>query len=238
MFQIDPAAFFLAIVALYFAWRVERRNTTVMLRLLECEQNGTLSLEENQGRSFSTFRVRIKNIGISLHDPTVHLTFSDAAGVGNFSIEFVRETALPSTADEFQKGMIADFTLKTYQLHEMSVRRIAGLLNLKKQKARLTIRSQGYIAAEIPLDGTIESIRQRWNVWAFKINQRFWRNVKGENGQEYLDTRGILPSFEPVTAVPLTYFADRCRKLPTEPEFSIDQLRAARRASNSTKVTD
>jgi hypothetical protein len=192
MFQMDPAACILAVIALVFAWRVERRNTLPAAKLLNCKGNSCTSVDENQLQLFHQFTVRIRNVGIALHNTTVHLVFQDE---GTWSTEMPRLTKMPGDHDEFARGMIAEFALKSYRIDGHWMQELLKLTHPLKQKAQVVVKSQGFEAVAIPLSHRGDSLRRLWNRWAFWFNQKFWRTRRRKDGTQALDTREILPMF-------------------------------------------
>ena len=193
MFSVDLVASILAIIALVFAIRVERRNTMPGAKLICCDGHTSgMSVAENRGQPFHEFRVRIRNVGIALHNTTAHLVFNDAGDVSVFSSQMRRLTEIPGDHEEFAKGMIAEFAIKSYDLDPSWVARLLELTDPHKQRARIVLKSQGFDAVVLPIGGRIEKLRGTWNRWAFKINQRFWRKRRTKSGRELLDIRGAF----------------------------------------------
>lgn len=216
MIQIDPAACVLAVIALIFAWRVEKRNTTACAKILFCEGRSCQSVYENRQQLFHQFKIRIQNIGIALHNPTAHLVFDDAGDLARCSTQLQRLTDIPADHDEFSKGMIAEFALNSYQLDRQWIPRLLELTDPRKQRARIVVKSQGFDAVRLSLAGRSDQMRQMWNRWAFKVNQRFWRKRISKSGAETLDTRGILPTVS-TTAEKLLYFVRELRRDQSRP---------------------
>ena len=229
MFQIDPAACVLAVIALIFAWRVERRNTRVVLKIMECEGSSQRSVDENNCQIFHLFRVLIRNNGIILHNPTVALKFNRDDGRGTLSLKLRQLTEIPNGANEFAKGMIAEFALKSYHLDKVGVDWLLSLKDVDTQKARLVVCSQEYVAAKIRLGGWSDRALRYWNRLAFRFNMKFWRKRGAdESGQPMLYTPKILPIFM-TTGCPLSNFINELRR---------DRNPTAQGSENTRKTKD
>lgn len=143
MFQVDPAACVLAVIAIVFAWRVERRNNISILKVLDTTGGIKASAEENQFKQFAHFTVLMRNVGISLHNPAVALTFGDIGGKAGIRILMKRTDENPTGTSEFARGMIAEFSFKSYGLPTSTRDFLAALEAPRKQAARLIVYSQG-----------------------------------------------------------------------------------------------
>jgi hypothetical protein len=197
MIQFDPLAGLLSIIAIWFAWRVEVRNTTACAQTVECRGGSMMSVDENNADLFQFFRIRIRNLGIPLYNPTAHLVFwvDDEQGCGTFSFQMRRLTNGLSDHQEFAKGMIAEFVIQSYQLNDHGIPNLLRLVDSETQNARIVIDAQGFEAVVLPLVTRVERLRNTWNRWAGRINMRFWRRRITKTGEERLDAREILPTF-------------------------------------------
>src|SRR5438552_11719246 len=110
------APLIIALVALWLAYSNYRRNNFAIIRVRDCACSYTQSIHENRGQPFYHFRLVIQNLGIPLHNLRMSLSFSgkDGAGRLTFPLKASEESALRE--GEFAKGMITDFSLKSFQL--------------------------------------------------------------------------------------------------------------------------
>src|SRR5262249_13669495 len=144
-------------------------------------------------------------------NPTAWLVFNEAGDLGKLSSKMRQLTEIPGGHEEFAKGMVAEFALKSYDLDPHWTGHLLELTDPHKQRARIVLKSQGFDAVELRIGGKIDKLRGAWNAFAFRINQLSWRERQSKSGEKLLDTRGILPTFS-VTAHWLSYFIGALRR--------------------------
>jgi hypothetical protein len=72
---------------------------------------------------------------------------------------------------------------------------IRQLEDTRKQKARICIYSQGYLAYSIRIGGFWDRAKGRWNKWAFSINRRFEKTVERHGDIPLIKEFKPLPTF-------------------------------------------
>jgi hypothetical protein len=183
-----------ALCAVCITWRDFRRNSSPVLKLERCAHSGVESLYENNGKLFSEFQVRLRNQGLPLHRMTVALVFTGERGLGQFSSR-LRNRSAGLEDSVFAKGMVAEFSLKSYELDKDGREFLSCLRDARKQKAKLCVYSERYLAAAFPLAGWLEELKIYWNRWAWRFNGLFDRKGADERGKPWVQTYQILPVF-------------------------------------------
>jgi hypothetical protein len=200
---IDPMALVVGIVAIWFVWRETRRSNTAIVKVTECEGSCCRSVYENNCQFFQRLRVKVQNQGISLWNMGIAIRFQLDGG-GNMTFHLSRhfdeespEPVEPTGPVEFARGMIAEYSSKSYKFTPRGG--AEGLLRLKdarKQKAEICVFSQCNLACTIRVGGRWERLKACWNRLAYRINTRFDKTVERPNGPCPLLIPGkILPTF-------------------------------------------
>jgi hypothetical protein len=159
---LDLCAFIIALLALWYTIRESRRNNSVILRILECESAGCLSLNENDRQPFSYLRLVVRNEGVTLHDISVQLTFRNPE-ITEMSFTMCQSEERKLSQGEFTKGMIGEFFLKSYQLGDIGLKKLEGLNDPVKQQARFRVFSQDFLAKEIRIGSRLTKLKLKWN---------------------------------------------------------------------------
>jgi len=214
----DPFALFVAVLALWFAIRESRRNSSVVLRVRDCSFSYPQRLDENNAQHFGEFRVLIRNEGVALYAPQLRLSFLEITGYGIASMTVKRRGGSGDGEGSFQRGMIAEFSIKSYELDENDIRFLCRLENPAKQKAALCVYSQGYLARAIAVVTWAERIKSLWNKLAVKFNHRHYKKTgEGVEVFQVNPARFQLYTF-PTLRFPLESFCDSLRKKATSSE--------------------
>lgn len=145
--------------------------------------------------------VRIRNQGITLHNPRMAIQFAPKGGLGTLSIPLERRHERTGEHTEFARGMIAEFSIKTTEVNELGCKFFGMLEDCSPQNARLVISSQGYIAKSFRVGGRRDRLALRWNWIAFRFNRLFDRQV-GEHG---IRMANILPEAQQLSAQLMTF---------------------------------
>jgi len=180
----------IAIAALYESQKASR----VLLKVKKCSFEGTKSANENNQDMFFVFRIVVQNRGISLHTVCMSLSFVMENGGGMVNIPLMRKHLKECNTDEFARGMIGEFYLKSCELDEAQKKILCVLKNSKKQNACLCVYSQDYLAKCFEIWKLSEAIKMKWNSLAIRVNTRFERRV-GTNpeGMPVVKSYRILP---------------------------------------------
>jgi hypothetical protein len=200
-----------ALIAALTAWRESRRNNSVVLKVVKCVGSLTESVDENKERAFTEFSVLIRNRGLPLYGMTAKLVFHEVGRLGSLHIALKnRSEAGPDGI--FAKGMLAEFSLKSYDLGDDGCKMLAPVVNARKHRASLCVYSQGYQAAEFPLTSLFDPLRMKWNRTAVGFNGLFDRQVGvNERGTPIVKSYRLLPLF-PVPAMHLDVFLSHIRR--------------------------
>ena len=210
-YGIDPVACILALMAFLYAWRVERRNNTAVVKIMRCTGGRRGSANENDFKMYSHFTVIIRNLGISLHDPAIGMTFGPMGGNTCVSILMKRTDETPDGKSEFARGMIAEFSFKSYELPDKTRDLLASLEDPAKQDARLLVYSQGYLSHQVRIGGWEDQIAAAWNDLAYRI-ERLIDRPSGTRKivRDMLKECKFFPNFGTLKA-PLAMFTDALR---------------------------
>jgi hypothetical protein len=193
--MVDWLALMVALISIWITFREVRRNNAVCLEIVSCECKSTQSANENGCVPFSQFTIQLRNKGIALHSISMRLGFRGLDGSGLFSFPLIR-SKLTGDRDEFSRGMIAEFYLKSYQLKQKEVAFIKMLVDSRKQDAVFNVYSQDFCCYRIPINTKRATIARFWNHCAVWVNLRFTRNLrKTPDGLPLLYTPTILPLF-------------------------------------------
>jgi len=142
---VNLLALTVGVVAVWYTIQESRRNNSVILRAKECAFTSTYN-EQDERQSFHRLRIVFQNRGIALHDVKVRLVFRVPDRNEIHHIELGRSEN-QRDHDEFAKGMIAEFDLKSYRHRREDGRdRLALLKDPIKQRAEIQVLSQDYLA--------------------------------------------------------------------------------------------
>ena len=193
----DPVAFCTALFAIWFAFHEARKSNNVLIKIRKCVFSGVQSIDENQCRYFSKLTILLQNRGISLHNLHVSLNFAEKNGCGSINVPLKRENSKTSNHDEFARGMLAEFYFKSYQLNDAQKSLLRDLKDAQKQKARLCVYSQNYLAKTFKAGGTLDRLKHKWNNIAIRIKSGFERQVGiNPEGMPIIKRYNVVPTFE------------------------------------------
>jgi hypothetical protein len=211
----DPTALVTAVAALVaagVAYRESRRNNNVMVKMRSCVFD---RIESGTG-IWGEFSIVLQNRGIPLHDVHVRVTFEGKLGWR------VRHICLMQTPEEeellggeFGKGMIAEFAFYVGQMGRSRGAIVRELKDPIKQKARVEVWSQGFVAKTYEVGGRVDRLRGWWLRGVATIRDR-WRkhmgggeSVRERNGHRYW----WAEFWRPVVILPhLEGFLEYCRE--------------------------
>jgi hypothetical protein len=196
-------ALVVGIVAIWFVWQETRRNNTAIVRVTECDGACHESVYENNRQFFQQLRIKVQNQGISLWNMGIAIRFQlEGSGSMTFHLSPHCDEQSPPPVEptgpvEFARGMIAEYSIKSYKLTlPGSVETLLQLKDAGKQQAEICVFSQGNLACTIRVGGRWERIKACWNRMAFRINTRFDKTIERPNGPCPLLIPGkILPTF-------------------------------------------
>ncbi len=221
-FGINPFALFIALLALWYTIRESRRNNSTLLRVCKCKGASRKSIDENNCQFFHYLQIVIRNEGIALHDVSVELSFFDQSGLGTLSFALSQKDGKASGPGEFAKGMISEFFLKSYQFDTRDLELLAKLKDPVKQRARLCVFSQGYLAKEFQIGNWWERLKLRWNGPASWFNARFERHTDRPGDVPIIKTYRIVPVFKTLLW-PISCFARYIRQEYERVNKTLDQ---------------
>ena len=199
----DPIAFLTSIFAVWFAYTESKKNNNVIVKIYECTSMDSGDARVDRG-IYTEFRVLVRNQGLSLHDPSMRLAFTDKNGCITFSFPLKRRDEKTGDHSEFSKGMIAEFSLRSYEIDRKDIGFLSQIKDLTRQNVRLVLFSQGYLAAQFRIGGRRDRLALRWNRFAFSFNRRFDRRV-GDHGVKWTT---ILPEVRELS-VPVRFFVQQ-----------------------------
>lgn len=207
---VSAVSAFSALVGMCITWAESRRNNSVVLRLMKVSCDHPERAGENRGQQFAEFSVVLRNRGRPLHDMTVSLVFNDPPLWPQVSLQ-LRDSEESEPNRIFEKGMIAEPCLKSYKLREALYLSLSRLKDPRKQRTRLCVYSQGYLAAEWRLWGRFDGLKLKWNSLAWRFNRLFDRQMaENERGAPVVKMYHILPTFA-VPSIHLESLADFVR---------------------------
>jgi hypothetical protein len=218
-FGVDPLALLTSLFAIWFAYTETRKSNNILVQILQCKTTTRGSRYENRGIPFTELLVLIRNQGISLHDPKFSLSFREKTGRGWLTVPLKRRDERHGDHSEFPRGMIAEFSKKSYELEPGARQFLEHLTDVAPQSARFRLFSQGYLAKEFPVWRLRYRLAIRWNSFAYKFNRMFDRQV-GESG---LKRAAILPENTLDLSIPLRFFI---QQLKTSEQPSVVPQRA------------
>ncbi len=204
--QVDPLALVVGVVAIWFVWQETRRNNTPIVQVLECQGSEVYEI----GGRFQQFRVLLHNRGISLWNVTVTVCFNHGSHGHTCAYELPpKKHTNGDNAGEFARGMQAEYELtlkKPLSPFALAMRdSLLKLENAGKQKAKICVYSQGYLAYSIPIGSFVDRTKGRWNQFAGKINGRFEKTVERPGMCPLLIAPKYVPTFLTLEDK-LTYF--------------------------------
>ena len=139
----DPSSMLVGLAALGLAVRESRRNGSAIVQRLEAQASGGMNVAKNGGEYYSSFNLKIRNLGISLHDVSACLIFESEDGLCTFELPPVG----PIKA-EFSKGMIAEFCYESFAWPIWGPKMLSQLTDPVRQRARVVVKTQGLVAKE------------------------------------------------------------------------------------------
>lgn len=255
-FIVATFATFISLLAFWLTWQETRRNNRPIVKVRACEGKESLSRFDGW-QPFPEFTIVLSNRGISLWDVEVWLEVLGEEH-GSFAYQFRRTSkderlfgghfigVSPSPSPlplqnnhptEFARGMITEYQISSKHLYpnvspEMFIDSFSGIKDIRKQRARITVHSQGYEVYSIPISGAVDRLKGRWNRFAYSINGRFDKVIPkrvltpGNSDQAMLDNvpwriQGkILPTFLTLEDK-LFFFLWRVRQQKQQPQQPI-----------------
>jgi len=194
-YGVDPIAFAVALVAIWFTWKETRRNNRPILKVLKCDGSSTMSVE-SQGKLIHNLEVWIQNRGISLYGVRVVLNFREKDGMGQINCDLQRSSVYDKDCPEFARGMVGAFCLKSNPLIPGDNLFFRMLDNPTKQHACLNVYAQNYLAYSIRIGGFLERAKLKWNRIANWFNGLFThKHGTSQDGYPMIHIPTILPRF-------------------------------------------
>jgi hypothetical protein len=187
----DPMALVVGVVAIWFVWQETRRNNTPIIKVKECEGTGQESLYENDRKLFHLLRILVQNRGVSLWNMGIAIRFRlHESGTMTFHLSPHVDHNSPPSADcppngpvEFARGMIAEYSIKSYKLVlPGAVESLLRLKDARLQAAEICVFSQGNLACAIRVGGPWDRLKARWNRFADNVNRRFEKTIERPQG--------------------------------------------------------
>lgn len=197
MNYLDFIAVATAVIALWYTGYESRRNNRVVLRIREFQSSGRQAVGENNEELFHFLKLVIENRGISLHNIRATIGFQPMGiGGGWFNFALNRQ-GLSGDRDEFARGMVAEFKLKSYEFEPHDFSFVRMIENPTQQNAKICVYSQDYLAHEFQIGGWVErKLKSPWNQFANWFNRQFTTNLgKNAEGCDVIRERRILPTF-------------------------------------------
>jgi hypothetical protein len=178
----------------------------------------------NRGQSFNEFSVLIRNQGISLHDPNLDLSFHEKDGFGTVGLPLKRRDERTGQHSEFARGMIAEFSLISYEIDPESRKTLQRLVDLAGQDACLTLYSQGYLAWVRHAGRFRDRLAAKWNAFAYYFNLSF-RGTEVQLTPDYISACPVY--IVHVYMFPFTHFSPTTslRYNPAFPQASLERHR-------------
>lgn len=198
--MVDWIALVVSLVAIFLGMLESKRNHAVWISLLACKAHMSMSRKEHGFARFPQLTICVRNKGISLHGLTAHIQFFDDENIGIVSIPLER-SKLNGDTDDFAKGMIAEFTLKSYSINENGKEILRKLKNPKGQGAVLCFYSQNYLCRTFKIKEPPTGWRLRWNIFVAHIQLKMSRTYTHKpSGRKGLYTPRFIPVFNPQLA--------------------------------------
>lgn len=206
----DPLALVVGVVAIWFVWQETKRNNTPIVKIKECKGFSQQSVYENNGQLFHEVSVVLENRGVSLWNMSVAVQFrgADESGMspddsGTFLFQLSPKVDRDSDPEqpplgrvEFARGMFAEYAIKSYKIQERGGGAYLGKLrDCWKQKARICVYSQGYLACSVRVGGFWDWIKGCWNRFAYKVNRHFEKTIERPGQVPLLKAPEIIPTF-------------------------------------------
>ena len=189
----DPITFCIALLALLLTYMECRRNSRVILEVLETRCCFTQSRDENDGRPYSDFTILMRNSGITLHGVHAVLSFREPNGASRINVPLQVRSSHASAAGKFARGMIVEFGMKSSSLRPFEASLLLSLKCPRIQRATVAIFSQEFFVKRFRIGGMRDRVLTSWNRLAFLINGAFTTHVKfGRPAQSILRTREIM----------------------------------------------
>jgi hypothetical protein len=191
-FLVSVVSLGLALFAICYTIRESRRNVTPTFEVIMCSCLRRLRMSD--GEIPYVFLFRIRNIGVSLHDPIMHLAFCGSDGLGWRRIALSRDKDTQSDKGEFARGMIADFVLRSdecklpiYQSFLSEIR------NMNEQKVQLVLVTQGcYDAKGFLIGDWTDRTKHYLGQFAYRFNRWFDRESTDSRGSKVTHQRTVI----------------------------------------------
>lgn len=193
---VDWLAFAVALLAIWIALRESKRNSSVWITIEDCVSDASLSVSENNCQLFHRFSVKIRNHGIPLYGLSVAICFRGVDGSGTLSFP-IRRMDLAGDRDEFSRGMISMFQLKSYEMSTQEKNFLGLLESIRKQDATLNFYSQNYLCASFAIHSRTTWLKSTWNRLAWRFNHMLTRRVgRNKEGHDIIRTPQVMPVFK------------------------------------------
>lgn len=208
-----------ALLALWIAFFNYRRNNHVVVQILHCESASTHGIRDR----YQLFRVLLRNLGIPLHDISMHLSFTGPDGSGDATTPLHARDGTRIIAGQFAKGMMAEFEFRTDRMDDREPDFLEMLRDLRTQSARLDLAAGGYRATSFKLHSWTLPLKARWNWFAHRLEDRLSYTVQREPPlPPLIRHRLTLPRFE-LPGYRLLYFIRNLRIDPLSGQLLSDR---------------
>ena len=190
----DPILFGTALLALWFGFHEYYRNTRVRLRIVDF--HCSLRMRAGAVGPVRMVIARVKNLGISLHAPSLALGFRGPDRRGWISCPFQRSGEHGWQGGEFARGMTVEFLLTSDKLGPGEMHMLSLLADPTAQGATLAFFSQGFLVKQRRVGGYAEKLKRMWNRSAASFNGLFDVHTRIPGSQNTILTMWkIIPGF-------------------------------------------
>ena len=147
----------------------------------------------SSGPNKHTFEVEIKNLGIPLKNVQVALRGFYQGTITLLLEQLLFDEVVPP-GGSLEKGMMAKFALRQIDFDKTRLACLAAFNQPETSNIDICVASNGSVVKFFRLDRRWESIRQKWNDFASRLNQKL-STVKYQKGKPYIKTNDWVPVF-------------------------------------------
>lgn len=193
---IDLIALVSAFFAIGLAVYEMRRNSSVVISLVEATHQAVGRVGVRGGKLVHELTIVVRNDGVALHDVRAYLEFSgERPHFGHCSIPLKVNNEVYGDG-AFTRGMIAAFSWSELDLDGSTIRSLKLLRDCRKQRATFRLYSQRYLAYSHSVAATWARARAYVNQWLSLANRMSHRRIgKNEHGHDVVEAVLNIPTF-------------------------------------------
>ncbi len=196
--SFDPIVCGLVLVAFFLALHEYRRNTRVILKIIDASALMSRSVDKYNGKWYHKLVFTIRNQGRTLHSLSVFLEFSGPNKSGWITCPLHRRSTTHSDHTQFPPGMVGVFSFESPEIDQGQRGMLLLLSDVRAQDAVLSVYSNGYLAKSFRIGRAGDKAKLIWNRLAWRFNSAFDTHIQRPSQRPLTKLGEVLPYAHPL----------------------------------------